>query len=68
MNEIKKVLEYFDLLEEINEEETYTIEEVIEIIEDGITNYEGNGYAVYNNENRMSCIEALERIKQIERN
>lgn len=62
MNKIKKVLEDFDLLEEINEEETYTIEEVIEIIEDGITNWEGNGYAVYNNENRVACIEALERI------
>lgn len=62
MDKIKKVLEYFDLLEEIDEEETYTIQDVIEIIQDGITNYEGDSYAVYNNENRVSCIEALERI------
>lgn len=63
MEKIKKVLECFDLLEEIDEEETYTIEEVIDIIEDGITDYEGNSYYAWNNENRVSCIEALERIK-----
>ena len=64
MDKIKKVLEDFDLLDEINEEETYTIEEVIKIIEDGITDYEGDSYSVYDNENRVGCIETLRRIKQ----
>ena len=62
MNKIKEILEHFDLLEEISEEETYTIDEVIEIIEDGITNWEGDSYSVNNNENRVSCIEALQKI------
>ena len=62
MDKIKKVLQDFDLLEEIDVEEIYTIEEVIEIIQDGITDYEGDSYSVYNNENRVYCIEALERI------
>lgn len=62
MNKIKRILEHFDLLEEIDVEETYTIEEVIEIIEDGITNWEGDSYSVCNNENRVSCIEALQKI------
>lgn len=63
LDKIKEVLEYFDLLEEINEEETYEIDEIIEIVEDGMTDYEGDSYSVYNNENRVCCIEKLEKLK-----